>query len=277
MKTVAIIGYPLGHTISPAMHNAAYKHLGLDYEYIPLEVPPEDLSKAVEGLRALHFAGFNVTIPHKEAIVPYLDEVTKLARRIGAVNTVQNQEGKLIGYNTDGPGFVESLKAEAGFDPKGKKVVILGAGGAGRAVAVSLAQEGAQTIYLYDVLLKKAQNLAEYLSDNFNSSIQALPLASLPASLTKSQLLVNCSPLGMHPKTDESPLPENIQLHKKLTVYDLVYNPKETKLLQQAKEVGAKAVSGLGMLVRQGALAFTVFTGKPAPLEIMFEAAKLEL
>jgi len=274
MKTVALIGYPLGHTVSPAMHNAAFRHLGLDYDYVPLEVNPEDLAKALEGLRALHFAGFNVTVPFKEKVLPYLDDITKLAQKIGAVNTVQNQEGKLVGFNTDAPGFLESLREEAGFDPKGKTCLVLGAGGAGKAIATMLAEAHAKSILIYDVLEEKARELAEYLSDNFDSDIQSLPLASIPASLPKTQLLVNSSPIGMLPKVDQSPLPDNIKLHQKLTVYDLVYNPQETKLLKQAKAAGAKAVSGLGMLVRQGALAFTVFTGKSAPLEVMFAAAR---
>jgi len=269
MKTVALIGYPLGHTLSPAMHNAGYKYLGLDYEYVALEVPPEDLSQAVDGLRALHFAGFNVTIPHKEKVVPLLDEITPLARQIGAVNTVQNQEGKLIGFNTDGPGFIESLHQDARFDPKGKKAVILGAGGAGRAVALSLLQNEAKEIVLYDAIAEKAEKLAENIAQKASQDLQK--------EINRADLLVNCSPIGMHPKTGESPLPESIKLHRKLMVYDIVYNPAETKLLRSAKAAGAKAFSGLGMLVRQGALAFTVFTGKPAPLKVMFQAAQESL
>jgi shikimate dehydrogenase len=269
MKSVALIGYPLGHSISPAMHNAAYRSLGLDYEYVALEVPPDELLKAVEGLRALHFAGFNVTIPHKENVVPLLDEVTPLARKIGAVNTVQNQEGKLIGFNTDGPGFIESLHEEARFNPKGKKMVILGAGGAGRAVAITLLENEAREIVFYDIIAEKAERLAEYINQKASQDLQK--------EINQADLLINCSPIGMHPKTGESPLPESIKLHRKLMVYDLVYNPAETKLLKSAKEAGAKAVSGLGMLVRQGALAFTVFTGKPAPLKVMFEAAQESL
>jgi len=265
MKTVALIGYPLGHSISPAMHNAAFKHLKLDYEYVALEVNPDDLKEAVAGLRALHIAGFNVTIPHKETVVPYLDEITKLARDIGAVNTVQNQEGQLIGYNTDGPGFIESLLEDAGFDPTGKKCLILGAGGAGRALAVSLMQNNAKSISIYDILFEKAESLA--------GSVGGKAVKDLQKEIDSANLLINASPIGMNPKTDASPLPENIKLHKKLCVYDLVYNPYETKLLKEAKAAGAKAVSGLGMLIRQGALAFTVFTGKPAPYYIMREAA----
>lgn len=271
---MALIGYPLSHSISPAMHNAAFRRLGLDFEYVPLEVALDDLAKAIDGLRALHFAGFNVTVPFKEKVMPYLDDITKLAQTVGAVNTVKNQEGKLVGFNTDAPGFLESLREDAGFDPKGKACLVIGAGGAGKAVTAGLAESRAKTILIYDVIEEKAQEMADYLSDNFDSTIQALPLASIPASLPKIHLLINSSPIGMYPKIDSSPLPENIKLHNKMTVYDLVYNPAETKLLKQAKAAGANAVSGLGMLVRQGALAFTVFTGKPAPLEVMFAAAR---
>ncbi len=263
---VGIIGCPLGHSISPAMHNAAFKELDLDFEYVPLEVDPEDLGEALKGLRAMHFAGFNVTIPHKETIVPYLDEVTQLARRIGAVNTVLNQEGKLVGYNTDGPGFIDSLKEDAGFNPKGKKCVILGAGGAGRAVAVSLSQNGSELISIYDIFSEKAEKLAEYI----NGAV----VKDLQKEIAAANLLVNASPIGMQPNIDDSPLPENIKLHQKLLVYDLIYNPPETKLLHLAKKAQAKAISGLGMLVRQGALAFTIFCGKTAPVEIMWQAAR---
>ncbi len=269
MKTVALIGYPLGHTVSPAMHNAAYKALGLDYEYVPLEVAPNDLKASVEGLKALHFSGFNVTIPYKEAILEHLDDVTKLAQDIGAVNTVQNQDGKLVGYNTDGPGFIESLREDAGFDPKNKKCVLIGAGGAGRAIAVSLMENGAKSIFIYDVQTEKAEALASYVGGNLSKDLQK--------EINESGALINASPVGMYPKVEASPLPEGIKLHQKLMVYDLVYNPYETRLLTQAKSAGAKAVSGLGMLVRQGAIAFTVFTGHPAPLTVMWQAAEAGL
>jgi shikimate dehydrogenase len=269
MKTVALIGSPLGHTLSPAMHNAAFKSLGLDYEYVALEVAPDDLKDAVGGLRALHFAGFNVTIPHKEEIVQYLDEVTRFARSVGAVNCVQNQDGRLIGFNTDGPGFIESLEEDARFKAEGKKCLILGAGGAGRALAVSLLQNGAKTVSLYDPVAEKAEELAR--------SLGARVAGDLQTEIDSLDLLVNASPVGMHPKIDASPLPEGIRFPKKLCVYDLVYNPEETKLLRAARTAGAKAVSDLGMLVKQGALAFTVFTGHSAPMEVMGEAARAAL
>ena len=275
-KIVGIIGYPLGHSISPAMHNAAFRELGLDYEYVPFEVNPLDLKEALSGFRALHIAGFNVTIPHKETIVPLLDEVTKLARVIGAVNTVENQEGKLVGYNTDGPGFIDSLEEDAGFKPKGKKVMVLGAGGASRAVSIMLAEVGVKSLVLMDVLEEKAKSLAEYIGAYFevDCSFVGINTPALQKVIDQADLLVNATPIGMHPKTDECPLPENIQLNKKSLVYDLVYNPAETELLKLAKAAGCRAISGLGMLVRQGGLAFTIFTGEEAPIDVMWSAAR---
>lgn len=271
-KIVGIIGCPLGHTLSPAMHNAAFRKLGIDYEYIPFEVEPEDLKEALSGLRALHIAGFNVTIPHKEAIVPLLDEVTKLARTIGAVNTVQNQEGKLVGYNTDGPGFIESLKEDANFEPEGKSAVVLGAGGASRAVSTMLSEAGVKSLTIADVVEEKAKELSEYLGEPCRFvKINSFELKTL---IEEADLLVNTTPIGMSPKINASPLPEKVKLNKNALVYDLVYNPEETKLLKVAKAAGCKTCSGLGMLVRQGALAFSVFTGEEAPVDIMWDAAK---
>jgi len=278
-KIVGIIGHPLGHTLSPAMHNAAFKKLRLDYEYIPFDVEPEDLKEALAGLRAIHVAGFNVTIPHKEAIVPLLDEVTKLARVIGAVNTVENQQGKLIGYNTDGPGFIGSLREDAGFDPKGKNVVILGAGGASRAVAIMLAEVGAGSAVISDLIEEKGRGLAEYAGSLFAArfSFEKAGSQSLISAIEQADLLVNTSPVGMHPNVKASPLPEGVKLNKKTVVYDLVYNPAETNLLKTAKKAGCKTCSGLGMLVRQGAIAFSVFTGEEPPIDDMWQAATKEL
>jgi shikimate dehydrogenase len=278
-KIVGIIGYPLGHSVSPAMHNAAYKELGLDYEYIPFEVEPEDLKEALPGLRALHIAGFNVTIPHKETIIPLLDDVTKLAATIGAVNSVVNQEGKLIGYNTDGPGFIESLDEDAGFEPEGKRVVVLGAGGASRAVSIMLAEVGAASITIADLIEEKAKKLAEYANDLSKTKCTGTAMngKALKNEIEHADLLVNATPIGLYPKINDSPLPAGIKLNKKTLVYDLVYNPVETKLLKTAKQAGCRTCSGLGMLVRQGAIAFTVFTGEEAPVETMRRAAQKSL
>ncbi|MFH1576292.1 MAG: shikimate dehydrogenase [Candidatus Margulisiibacteriota bacterium] len=278
-KVTGLIGYPLGHSVSPAMHNAAFKKLGLDYEYVPFEVNPEDLAEALKGLRALHVAGFNVTIPHKEAIVPLLDEVTKLARVIGAVNTVINQEGKLVGYNTDGAGFIESLKEDAKIDPKGKAVVVLGAGGASRAVVVMLAESGAKSIVLSDIEADKANKLSDYVDSYFGNAGGSVPPNSpeLQRALDQADILVNTTPVGMKPKTKVSPLAKQITLPKKLLVYDLVYNPAQTQLLKDASAAGCKTCSGLGMLVRQGAIAFTLWTGEEAPIKDMYQAAEKAL
>jgi shikimate dehydrogenase len=275
-KVVGLIGYPLGHSVSPAMHNAAFKKLGLDYEYVPFEVEPKDLPEALKGLRALHIAGFNVTIPHKESIVPLIDEVTKLARIIGAVNTVLNQEGKLIGYNTDGAGFIDSLKGDAKTDPKGKRIVVLGAGGASRAVSIMLAEAEVKSLTLTDIQEDKAKELSEYVGSSFEADCNFVRVNSreLQRAIDRSDILVNTTPVGMHPNIDGSPLSEDIKLHKKLLVYDLVYNPSETKLMKTSKAAGSKTCSGLGMLVRQGALAFTIWTGEEAPLKVMRKAAE---
>lgn len=278
-KIVGIIGYPLGHTLSPAMHNVAYQKLGIDYEYVPFEVSPPDLKDALQGFRALHIAGFNVTIPHKETVVPLLDDVTKLARLIGAVNTVQNQDGKLVGYNTDGPGFIDSLKEDADFEPKGKKVVVLGAGGASRAVCAMLAEVNARSITISDLIEEKAKNLSDSLGSSMSVPCSCVKMnsAELQESIDQADLLVNTTPVGMHPKINASPLSEDLRLNKNLMVYDLVYNPADTQLLKTAKAAGCKVCSGLGMLVRQGAIAFTIFTGEEPPIETMWQAAQKAL
>ena len=278
-KIVGLVGYPLGHSLSPAMQNAAFKALNLDWEYVPFEVLPKDLSEAIRGMRALHIAGFNVTIPHKEAILPMLDEVTQLARIIGAVNTIKNQEGLLVGYNTDGPGFMDSLKDRAKLNPKGKKVVILGAGGAARAVSVMLAEAGIKSLSITDIQEKKAEELISYVSSYFEIEGESLGAnhPRLQAALANADLLVNASPIGMYPKINESPLPDDIKLPENLLVYDLVYNPAETKLIKSAKSFGCKTFSGLDMLIRQGAMAFALWTGLEAPLEVMRQAAETAL
>jgi shikimate dehydrogenase len=278
-KVVGLIGYPLGHSVSPAMHNAAFKKLGLDWKYSLFPVEPRDLEDALKGMRAPHIAGFNVTIPHKESVLPLLEEVTRVARVIGAVNTVLNQDGKLIGHNTDGAGFIDSLKEDAGFNPQGKKAVVLGAGGAGRAIAIMLAEAGINTLTLVDQDEQKARELSAHTNASFKTSCEFVEVNSqeLQEAIAKADLLVNSTPVGMHPGINASPLAENITLPSGLLVYDLVYNPSETKLMKTAKNAGCKTCSGLGMLVRQGALSFTLWTGAEAPVELMRKAAEQAL
>lgn len=277
MKKVGLLGHPLGHSASPAMHNAAYKDLGLGIEYIAFDVRLEELKDAIESFRGSEFLGFNVTIPYKEMILPYLDEITGLAKIIGAVNTVANRDGRLIGYNTDGPGFIESLNEDAGFSVKSKNCAILGAGGAGKAIAVMLAENGAKAVNIFDVDGSRSEQLARYICRKFKTKAKHIESDDIAKSIKKADLLVNATPIGMSPKIEACPIPEKTKLQKGLVVYDLVYNPQETKLLRLAKAAKAQPVSGLGMLVRQGALAFSIFTDVEPSIEVMWDAARHSL
>ncbi|MBM4464912.1 MAG: shikimate dehydrogenase [Chloroflexi bacterium] len=274
-KLVGLIGWPVEHSLSPAMHNSAFAALNLNWCYLPLPVPPERLGEAVAGLRALSFVGANVTVPHKEAVMCYLDEVTPQAQAIGAVNTIVVCGEKSIGYNTDWLGFLAAL-SEAGFDPQGKRAVILGAGGAARAVVYALAQAGAQVTVL-NRTLTRTQALVRDFSPPFPSALLvSLPLNSqtLREQAAEAHLLVNTTPVGTWPEVDESIWPEDLALPGHLTVFDLVYNPRQTRLLQQAEAAGARSIGGLGMLVHQGAASFELWTGEKAPVEAMYEAAQ---
>ncbi len=265
-----IIGDPVEHSMSPAMHNAAFARMGLDFWYVPFRVKPEDLPQAVAGMKALNIRGLNVTIPHKVAIIPLLDELDPLAEKIGAVNTVVNDNGVLQGFNTDAIGFLEAL-IQKGVEPKGKKVVVLGAGGAARAVSFVLAERGAHLIILNRRLeLDWAEALAGQLAQTFGQGVEALELTeeNLGRALEAAYILVNATSVGMSPNIDETPVTSDL-LRPSLVVFDVVYNPVKTKLLGQAEQIGAQTISGLEMLVWQGALAFELWTGAKAPVELM--------
>lgn len=277
MKKTGLVGYPLGHSISPAMHNAAFDFLGIKGRYDLFETTKEDLETLINSLKNKEFLGFNVTVPYKEEVIEFLDEITPLASLIGAVNTVKNEDGKLVGYNTDGPGFVESLKDDAGFSIKDKTAIVLGAGGAGKAVAVMLAENESKKIIITDIDIKKAQELASHIKSKLSKETVAISPKEVKNHIKDADLIVNSSPIGMHPKTENSPIDDDVEIPSSTLVYDLVYNPHETKLIKQAKLSGAKTCSGLGMLIRQGALAFSIFTDTDAPLEIMWDAAKKAL
>ena len=276
-KLVGLIGYPVEHSLSPAMHNSAFAALSLNWCYVPLPVLPERLGEAVAGLQALSFVGANVTVPHKEAVMSYLDEVAPEAQAIGAVNTIVVREG-LIGYNTDWQGFLTAL-SEGGFSPQGKRAVVLGAGGAARAVVYALAQAGAQV-----TVLNRTPARAQALIQDFSPLFPPLSLLSFPLTLrtleeqtAEAHLLVNTTSIGAWPKVDKSIWPEELSFPVHLTVFDLVYNPRQTKLLRQARAAGAKVIGGLGMLVHQGAAAFELWAGEKAPVETMYEAANKTL
>jgi len=269
-KVCGVIGDPIEHTMSPVMHNAAFKKLGIDYLYVPFRVRKEELEKAIAGMRALNIRGLNVTIPHKVEVISFLDKVDPLVEKIGAVNTIVNDGGVLTGYNTDATGFLQAL-LERGVEPKGKNTVILGAGGASRAISFILAERGANLVILNRQLeLDWAEELAQRISQIFNKEVKALVLneGNLAEVLERADVLVNATSAGMSPNIDETPVPARL-LKPGLVVFDIVYNPVKTRLLGEAEAAGAQTIGGLDMLVWQGALAFEKWTGQKAPLELM--------
>ena len=272
-KICGLIGDPIEHSMSPAMHNAAFKNRGLDYVYLPFRVAKTRLGEAILGIKALNIRGLNVTIPHKVSVIPLLDELDPLAEKIGAVNTIINNDGVLKGYNTDAHGFLRAL-LEQDIEPDGKSIVMLGAGGASRAISFILAERGANLVILNRQLeLDWAVKLGNSISRTFGREVKALELneQNLAQVLRKANILVNTTSVGMSPNTNETPIPARL-LESDLVVFDIVYNPVKTKLLTEAESAGAKAISGLEMLVWQGALAFEMWTGLTAPLEIMRKA-----
>lgn len=276
-RVCGLIGDPVEHSMSPTMHNAAFAELGLDYVYAAFRVRGDDLRQAIEGMRALNLRGFNVTIPHKVAVMPLLDELDPLAEKIGAVNTVVNNGGKLKGYNTDATGFLQALR-EKGIEPAGKNVAILGAGGASRAISFILVDEGAHlTILNRAEELDWAVQLAQRLEQEFGRKVWALELSeqNLAKALEKADVLVNATPVGMSPKDEETPVSTDL-LKPDLLVYDIVYNPVRTRLLREAEAANARTIAGLDMLVWQGAMAFELWTGQKPPFKLMRqEAARL--
>lgn len=268
-----IIGCPIEHTKSPAMHNAAFEALGLPAVYVPFSVRPEDLGKATMSLRSMNISGINVTVPHKSAVIEFLDELDPIAKQIGAVNTIVQRNKKLYGYNTDGPGFMLSLKKDAHFDPLGKKAVVLGAGGAAAAVAISLAGAGARRIVIANRDKRRAEVLAKRVQKFFGR--EALPVGmdevrALYWLIRESDILVNATSVGLNPKDHLNLNPNS--LHTKLLVFDVV--SQETQLVKLARKKGLKALDGVGMLVSQGARSFEIFTGKRAPFRVMKTAVE---
>lgn len=249
------------------MHNAAFMELGLDCVYLPFKVHSQDLGKAIQGMRGLNIRGLNVTIPHKVAVMTLLDDVDDSARNLGAVNTITS-DGGLKGYNTDAIGFLNSLAARK-IEPADKKIVVLGAGGAARAVALILMDRGAH-LTIVNRHLPAAQALAGRLTGMYRRDIQTLEFTAdnLKEALGEADLVVNTTPVGMFPAIDYSPIPYR-WLKKKLVVFDIIYNPIKTRLLQDAERRGAVVISGVEMLVGQGAAAFELWTGKKAPVEAM--------
>lgn len=276
---VGLMGWPVEHSLSPTMHNAAFATLDLDWAYIPLPVRPERLEQALHGLEALNLVGVNVTVPHKQAVMRYMHELSEAARLTGAVNTVCIEGGKFFGYNTDAIGFLNSLD-DADYWPEGKRVAVLGAGGAARAVVYALARAGADSVIVLNRTAERAAFLVDDLADAFPDStlsFRALTPEALAALDSGVDLMVNTTSVGMYPDVDTSPWPEEVPIPEKTIFYDLVYNPLETVFLRRARQAGMPAIDGVGMLVHQGAFAFEKWTGHQAPLDVMREACLAKL
>lgn len=270
-QKVGLLGWPLSHSLSPAMHNAAFCVTGLDYVYLPLATPPEMLSQAIAGIRALGFVGVNVTIPHKVAVMDYLDEIDNSAKLVGAVNTIVVKEGRLIGYNTDAGGYISSLKS-AGVAANGKHAIILGAGGAARAVAAGFISNSAASVTIASRAKSKADNIARLLPVTTLVRGIAWDSRDFAGALSKADIIVNTTPVGMYPDVTSQPsIPWELLLPSAV-ISDLVYNPLVTSFMTEAKRRNHTVVGGEGMLVEQGALAFSLWTGYSAPREVMRQA-----
>ena len=274
-SALGIIGYPIGHSISPRFQQAALNHLSIDAEYRAYAVHPDAVGEFVASLRAAGVLGSNVTVPHKETVMPFLDEIDEWAAEAGAVNTIVNRNGRLTGYNTDGYGFLRALRESGGLEPGGKRALILGAGGAARGVAQALIRAGVGRLDIANRTLARAERLAE-LATARGIPAAARPLASdgLSAAAASAELIVNCTALGMTHGPDETASPLTAeQIPAAALVYDLVYNPLLTPLLRAAERAGAATLGGIAMLVYQGAASFELWLERPAPAAVMMDAA----
>jgi len=271
-RVCGVIGEPIEHSLSPIMHNAAFQAVGLDFAFLAFRVKPAEVESAVNGVRALNIRGLNVTMPHKTAIINHLDRVDLSAQIVNSVNTVLNKENLLFGFNTDGVGAVKALK-ENGVELKGRKVLLLGAGGAARAIAYALAKE-ADELAVLNRTVKQAQAMARLLEKSFNKKIAtgSLSPSDVETNIRDSDILINATSVGMKPKPDDSPVAAKM-LRRNMAVMDIVYNPLETRLVKDAKLAGAEVISGVEMLIFQGAASFEIWTGKSAPVEVMRQAA----
>ncbi len=274
-KLVVLLGNPLGHSISPAMHNRVFETLGMDYCYIPVEVSEDNLEKVFSGLTRMNVVGFNVTIPHKIRIMKYLDELDPLAATIGAVNTICVTNGKTKGYNTDGQGFTRSLEEETKLSTKGKRFFLLGCGGAARAIAMTLAFQGAEKVFICNRTVAKAQALVVEINEKIRNCCEVIEqtTGSQFKALQSCDVLINGTSLGMHPREEVMPIDQSLLLPH-LIVTDIVYNPLITRFLQSARDVGCSIVPGLGMLIYQGAAAFKLWTGVEPIISEMSEVAR---
>ena len=266
----AVIGHPVGHSLSPALHNAAFDELGLPFVYVGHDVMPGQVAPALAGIRALGYRGLSVTIPHKAEAMECVDEVDETARGIGCINTVVNENGRLLGYNSDGLGALGALR-DAGADPAGKRVLVLGSGGAARAIAVTLACEASlEQLTILGVEMDQLQCLIGDIQQRSKCSVTGNELteSSLRQEMAQADIVMHCSPIGMHPKKDNSLVPPEL-FRAEMVVFDAVYNPRRTKLLQDAAAAGCRTVEGLEMFLGQAYVQFELWTGAKAPRDVM--------
>lgn len=271
---VGLIGHPVEHSFSPPMHNAAFEELGMDWAYVAFDVNPNNLKSAIDGAKSLNIKGFNVTIPHKINVMDYLDEIDEVASLIGAVNTIDFNNMK--GYNTDGIGAVKAIEEVTSI--KNRNVVVAGAGGASRAISFYIAKYGADSLTILNRNIQKAQDLAgDVEASDLIDEVGSDSISNINSYLDDADILIDTTPLGMHPHIDDEPIAIADNMHEDLTVFDAVYNPNETVLLKEAIKAGAKPVYGIKMLLYQGAESFEIWTGKKAPVDVMEEALRKTL
>lgn len=272
-RLACLLGSPVSHSISPLIHNFSFQYLGIDCAYLAFDINEQNLKEAVEGLKALHVLGFNLTMPNKNKILEYLDDLSDAARLIGAVNTVENREGRLIGHNTDGVGFMHSVR-EQHIQMEGQSMTLMGIGGAATAICAQAALNGVKTIHVFarstSSHLPRIQKLAASLERETPCAIflhDIRDLAALKTTMRESRLFVNATSVGMGPDTEGCILPDPSFLYPELAVADIIYSPWETKLLSMAKEAGCTAFNGFSMLLWQGAEAFKIWTGEEMPMK----------
>lgn len=268
-ELVGVFGHPVAENPTIVMIEAAFRDLGLNWRYLTLEVLPGGLEAAVAGMRAMHFQGINLTIPHKVEVLHYLDRVAPDARLMGAVNTVRKEGNELIGENTDGKGFLRSLSEDAGINPKGKRVVFLGAGGAARAMTVELAMAGAASITIINRNSERGESLTDLLNENTETKATYLPWQSGISIPEGTDVLVNATSIGLYPNTSDQPDIDYNSICEGMVVCDVIPNPPQTVFLDEAANRGAQTLDGLGMLVYQGAIGFRMWTGLEPSIDVM--------
>jgi len=269
-QVLGLLGNPLGHSLSPLMHNAVFAAMGSDCVYLPFQVSPDRLAGALEGIRSFNLKGANVTIPFKEAVIPHLDDLSPIAADCGAVNVIKNDNGRLIGYNTDGPGFIAALREEA-VKAEGSRVLFIGAGGAARSLAAVLRQERVSHIDFLDNDYERARSLAALIGANGNCSARGALMneARFREISAGADIIINCSPVGMFPNIDQTPVSKLDAVDARTVLCDIIYNPLQTQLLKMGQAIGLKTINGLAMFVNQGALTLEILLGISPDREYM--------